>query len=119
MAVERHNVSRRTVLGAGAAATVVVMAGPAPAADPTNDASRATAASSPSNAARTSSARVDFLCRQCGGNAVTRDAWAEWDIAEQEWVLGAAFDYAYCHDCQEETRLDEVDAAESADGERD
>jgi hypothetical protein len=47
----------------------------------------------------------------CGGNSVTRDAWADWDSDAQEWGLGAAFDYAYCHHCQEETKLVEVDLA--------
>jgi hypothetical protein len=54
---------------------------------------------------------VDYTCNMCGGNGVTRDAWAEWDADEQHWVLGAAFDYSYCHDCDEETRLVEVDLA--------
>lgn len=51
---------------------------------------------------------VDYVCNMCGGNTVTRDAWAEWDAAAQEWTLGAVYDYAFCHDCQEETRLVEV-----------
>ncbi len=53
--------------------------------------------------------RVAYVCNMCGGNVVTRDAWAEWDVAGQEWVLGAAYDYAFCHECQEETRLVEVE----------
>jgi hypothetical protein len=52
---------------------------------------------------------VDYLCETCGGNKVTRDAWAEWVSAAQDWTLGAAFDYAFCHDCEEETHLVEVD----------
>jgi hypothetical protein len=52
---------------------------------------------------------VDYFCGTCGGRKVTRDAWAEWDVEEQEWVLGAAFDYAYCHDCDGETRLEEIE----------
>ena len=52
---------------------------------------------------------VDYICKTCCGNTVTRDAWAAWDTGTQEWVLGAAFDYAYCHDCDEETQLLEVD----------
>jgi hypothetical protein len=47
----------------------------------------------------------------CGGNTVTRDAWAEWDIDTQEWILGAAYDYAFCHGCQQETRLEEIEQA--------
>ena len=52
---------------------------------------------------------VDYVCSLCGGNTVTRDAWAEWDTAAQDWTLGAAFDSAYCHDCEEEPNLVEVD----------
>ena len=55
--------------------------------------------------------RITYVCETCGGNTVTRDAWAEWNVAEQDWVLGAAYDYAFCHDCQEETHLVEVELA--------
>lgn len=51
---------------------------------------------------------VKYVCNMCGGDTVTRDAWAEWDVDTQDWVLGAAYDYAFCHDCEEETRLMEV-----------
>lgn len=54
-------------------------------------------------------AAVDYVCRTCGGSKVTRDAWADWDSKAQRWKLGAAFDFAYCHDCEEETKLVEVD----------
>ncbi|HEX8624761.1 MAG TPA: hypothetical protein VF782_06745 [Allosphingosinicella sp.] len=36
---------------------------------------------------------------------------ADWDSAAQDWWLGAVFDYAFCHDCEEETSLVEVDLA--------
>ncbi len=49
--------------------------------------------------------RVTYVCETCESKLVTRDAWAEWDEDAQQWVLGAAFDYAYCHGCDEETRL--------------
>lgn len=50
---------------------------------------------------------VTYLCKTCGSKTVTRDAWAAWDEEAQDWVLGAAFDYAFCHDCDGETRLEE------------
>ena len=53
--------------------------------------------------------RVTYICNMCGGKAVTRDAWAAWDVDGQQWVLGAAYDYAFCHDCEDETRLIEVE----------
>ena len=51
---------------------------------------------------------LDYVCNMCGGNQITRDAWAAWDTAAQDWTLGAAFDYAFCHDCEQETNLVEV-----------
>jgi hypothetical protein len=51
---------------------------------------------------------VTYICSTCDGETVTRDAWAEWDVEAQDWVLGAAFDDAFCHDCEAETRLVEV-----------
>ena len=57
-------------------------------------------------------AGIDFICGSCGGNSVTRDACAEWDAGLQQWVLGAAFDYAFCHACEEETTLEEVPAVD-------
>ena len=55
--------------------------------------------------------RVTYICKTCGSDLVTRDAWAEWDVEEQEWTLGAAFDYAFCHKCETETHLLEVELA--------
>jgi hypothetical protein len=52
--------------------------------------------------------RITFICSTCGSTKVTRDAWAEWDEASQQWVLGAAYDYSFCHDCENETRMKEV-----------
>ena len=43
------------------------------------------------------------------GNHVSRDAWADWDAGEQEWVLGAVFDYGHCHDCDGEASLEGVE----------
>lgn len=51
---------------------------------------------------------IDIVCKTCGSRNVSRDAWADWDSAKQEWVLGAVFDYGHCHDCDGEASLDEV-----------
>jgi hypothetical protein len=52
---------------------------------------------------------VDDVCNVCGGNDVSRDAWADWDAGAQLWELRTAFDYAHCHTCEGETRLVEVE----------
>jgi hypothetical protein len=49
--------------------------------------------------------RVEYACERCSGVAVTRDAWAEWDVGAQAWKLSEMFDFAFCHQCHRETRL--------------
>lgn len=49
--------------------------------------------------------RIEYGCERCGGTAVTREAWAEWDVAAQMWVLSATFDFAFCHHCHRQTAL--------------
>lgn len=51
---------------------------------------------------------IQMVCGTCGSQNVARDAWASWDTATQQWQLGAVFDYAHCHDCDCETKLDEL-----------
>jgi hypothetical protein len=51
---------------------------------------------------------VRMVCRDCGGEDVTREAWAVWDVGAQEWVLGAVFDHAFCHRCMIAAQLEEA-----------
>jgi hypothetical protein len=55
--------------------------------------------------------RIAIICGNCGSGEVSRDAWANWDTREQQWVLGAVFDYGHCHRCEGESRLIEVELA--------
>lgn len=52
--------------------------------------------------------KLRIVCEKCGSTRVTRDAWAEWDEAGQDWVLGAVYDYAFCHRCEAETHIEEL-----------
>lgn len=49
-----------------------------------------------------------YICNVCGSDHVTRDAWAVWDMAAQDWVLEVAFDQSWCHRCMSAARLDRV-----------
>ena len=110
MAAARHNLTRRSVLGAGAAATVVAVSGAGSTRTGSSDGTVAPApAPSPPAVRPRSSPRIDIICRDCGGNNVCRDAWAVWDIDEQDWVLGAVFDDGHCEDCECGARLEEVE----------
>lgn len=56
--------------------------------------------------------KIKIVCGRCGGHNVRRDAWAEWDVDAQEWVLGEVFDYGHCVVCAGESRLKEVELME-------
>jgi hypothetical protein len=47
--------------------------------------------------------RVTYLCERCGSDLVTLDAWAEWNVEQQQWVFGATYDHTFCHKCDGET----------------
>ena len=55
--------------------------------------------------------RLAIVCHRCGSDEVSRDAWANWDVDKQDWVLGTVFDHAHCHRCDGETSLIEVELA--------
>lgn len=58
--------------------------------------------------------RIEIICGTCGSRNVARDAWAAWDAEQQDWVLGAVFDYGHRHDCDGESRLEEVELVSGA-----
>ena len=45
------------------------------------------------------------ICATCGSERVVRDAWACWNRGAGLWELEHAFDYAHCHQCEGETKL--------------
>lgn len=52
------------------------------------------------------------ICSYCGSDAVSLDAFADWDMETQEWVLGMTFDDAICRDCGEHQRIEFVEVEE-------
>lgn len=52
--------------------------------------------------------KIAIRCARCGSSDVSRDAWGDWDVGAQDWVLRTVFDHAHCHDCEDETSLIEV-----------
>lgn len=52
--------------------------------------------------------KINIVCSFCGSSEVNRDAWAEWDVDTQQWVLGVVFDYGYCQACEGDSRLKEI-----------
>jgi len=54
-------------------------------------------------------ARIVMVCEKCGSPNIVRDAWANWSVETQEWVLGNTFDHCECEDCEGETHVSEID----------
>lgn len=53
---------------------------------------------------------IKIVCRHCESEDVVRDAFAEWSITEQDWVLSSVYDSANCNSetCDgNETKLEE------------
>jgi hypothetical protein len=44
-------------------------------------------------------------CKYCGSTDVKLDAWAEWDVDSQKWILGSVFDNTFCPECDGETAI--------------
>lgn len=45
------------------------------------------------------------VCSACGSEDVTKDAWAEWDIEKQDWVLQNVYDDTFCQTCEESQKV--------------
>lgn len=55
---------------------------------------------------------MTIVCKDCGSDDVSRDAWACWNVERQDWVLQVVFDAGFCQRCEEEAGLEERQIAE-------
>ncbi len=54
--------------------------------------------------------KVKVVCDDCGGDdCILMDAFAEWDVEKQDWVLQNTFDNSWCRDCDCETNFTYVE----------
>jgi hypothetical protein len=61
--------------------------------------------------------KVTYVCGCCGSDNVSKDAFVDWNITNQEWdLVRAVYDEATCHDCGDSTRLveQEINDTDSA-----
>lgn len=42
---------------------------------------------------------VKYTCPHCGSDEILRDAFAIWDIDQQQWVLDSTYDDFMCNGC--------------------
>ncbi len=52
---------------------------------------------------------IKIVCNHCGSDNVRRDAWAEFDVRTQAWVLGTVFDAGHCVKCDGVASLKDVE----------
>lgn len=48
------------------------------------------------------------VCTVCGSDDIRRDAYAEWSVEKQEWILVTVFDNTDCEKCGGECSIDWV-----------
>lgn len=52
---------------------------------------------------------IKKVCKYCGSENVRADAWAEWNIDKQDWVLAEIYDNEYCNDCEGDSHIIDVE----------
>jgi hypothetical protein len=50
--------------------------------------------------------KIKKVCEECGSDNVYVEAYAEWDVDAQAWVLATKFDNCYCSSCDDENYCD-------------
>lgn len=48
---------------------------------------------------------ITKVCKYCGSEDVTLDAWAVWSREDQEWELEDTYDHSHCGECDGETTI--------------
>jgi hypothetical protein len=61
----------------------------------------------PKQATAAKQSRVTMVCSTCGSENVLVDAWAEWDVENQSWVVAETFKNAICNECDGECSINE------------
>ena len=55
----------------------------------------------------------NYVCRRCKSDNILVDAYAQWDVATQNYVITTVFDNATCVDCGGETQTEEINLTET------
>lgn len=51
------------------------------------------------------SRKIEVVCETCGSAEVLLDAWAEWDVEQQDWTLHDTLTQGFCCACDGECHL--------------
>lgn len=53
--------------------------------------------------------KIKKVCKYCNSTDVRKDAWAEWDEYNQEWVLSEIYDNEFCNSCETDTKIKDIE----------
>lgn len=56
--------------------------------------------------------KIRKVCSYCGSTEVLKDAFAEWSVEEQTWVLHSCYDESYCNTCEGFCSLEDEECEE-------
>ena len=59
-----------------------------------------------------------MLCRECGSDAVLRDAYASWSEDDQTWALNSVLDHSACDACGATGCIEEEEEEEESSDEQ-
>ncbi|MBC8315250.1 MAG: hypothetical protein H8E51_07080 [Bacteroidetes bacterium] len=52
--------------------------------------------------------KIQIICAKCGSDDVMKDAWAEWSVETQNWILHSVYDNTWCEKCEENCKVIEI-----------
>lgn len=58
--------------------------------------------------------KIRKVCSYCKSTEVLKDAFAEWSVEQQTWVLHSYYDATYCNTCEESCNLEEEECEDSS-----
>ena len=62
--------------------------------------------------------RIKMVCTECGSDEVLADAYVQWDVEKQDWIVQNVFEKGgYCDTCEGEARYEEVELNDQAEEE--
>ncbi len=62
--------------------------------------------------------RIKMVCTECGSDEVLADAYVQWGVEKQEWIVQNVFEKGdYCDSCDGEARYEAIELADHAEEE--
>ena len=50
----------------------------------------------------------NYICKKCEKENIYREAFLEWSVRDQEWLIETTGDEFFCYNCQDTVDVEEV-----------